>query len=93
MTMEAAFGKGTLKSRVLEINLPKSGVRMPIFVLFQDHGHECRISPEGLTGGLSSAETLQGREIWFTRKDPGDYKCARPGGQNGQRRLYSSRRR
>jgi hypothetical protein len=36
MTIEAAFDQGTWKSRVLEVNLPKSGVGMPIFVLLQD---------------------------------------------------------
>jgi hypothetical protein len=36
MTMEAEVNKASRKSRVLEIDLPKSGVGMPIFVLLQD---------------------------------------------------------
>jgi hypothetical protein len=36
MIIEVIFDKGTWRSRVLETNLPKSGVGMPIFVLLQD---------------------------------------------------------
>jgi hypothetical protein len=37
VTMEITFDGGTWKSRVLELNLPQSGVAMPIFIHLQSH--------------------------------------------------------